>query len=95
MKTGMLTKEEVAAVDDEMKEMKRSSSRVNVTITAVKPNFKAAVSPGDPGDVVFVRRTSMRAGAVWADLVVGDRVSILFKTCAGRRIVSDAIKAPE
>jgi hypothetical protein len=68
-----------------------SSSRVVVTITAVKPNFKAATLLDSDG-VCFVRKTSMRAGAVWGDLAVGDQVSIVFKTCAGRSIVADAVK---
>ena len=70
-----------------------SSERLVVTIGAAKPNYKAAALPN--GKTVFVRKTTMRNGpAAWAQLATGDEVELEFKVCAGREIITDAIKLP-
>ena len=68
-----------------------SSERLIVTITDVKPNYKVACATDlQP---LFVRKTSMRGGpGTWAELKVGDRVSIVMKLAAGRAIVADAVR---
>ena len=79
--------------------MSSSGEPVVVTIGAVKSNYKAAALPGEPPNtppkLVFVRKTTMRDGpAAWAELAVGDQVELAFKNCAGRQIITDAIKIP-
>ena len=54
---------------------------------------KKTVTLPDSEEVLFVRKSSMRPGASWAELKLGDRVDITFKECAGRSVVTDAVKA--
>jgi hypothetical protein len=77
--------------------MSSSGDRIVVTIDAVKPNYKAAAldGGGPPNELIFVRKSSMRHGpAAWAELGVGDKVELKFKRCAGRPIITDAVKLP-
>lgn len=68
--------------------------RVIVIITDVQANYKVATpeSGGGAGEVLYVRKTSMRDRAAWAALRVGDRVDLAFRLAAGRAIVSDAVR---
>ena len=69
------------------------SERLVVAIGAIKPNYKAATLPS--GKTVFVRKSTMRHGpAAWAELAAGDEVELAFKVCAGREIITDAVKLP-
>lgn len=70
-----------------------SGERLVVSIGATKPNYKAATLPS--GQTVFVRKSTMRHGpAAWAELAAGDEVELAFKVCAGREIITDAVKLP-
>eukprot|EP00729_Bicosta_minor_P009792 gene9792-6461_t len=67
-------------------------SRIRLTITQVSQNYKPATVAGTD-KVVFVRKTSMRAGATaWQNLTVGDTCTAVFKEAAGRAILSDVLK---
>lgn len=66
--------------------------RITLTITQVSQNYKPA-TVGSTATVVFVRKTSMRAGAkAWQSLNVGDTCTAVFKEAAGRAILSDVVK---
>lgn len=70
-----------------------SEQRLVVTIGITRPNYKAATLPN--GKTVFVRKSTMRHGpAAWLELAAGDEIELAFKVCAGRDIVTDAIKLP-
>lgn len=56
-------------------------------------SFKGAwvAQPVGGGDVLFVRKSSLRDRAQWPELRAGSRVSLAIRRVAGRGIVSDAV----
>ena len=64
--------------------------RVVVELVAFKGAW-IAHPVGGGGDVLFVRKSSLRDKAQWAELREGRRVSLAIRRVAGRGIVSDAV----
>ena len=66
-------------------------ARVVVELAEFKGAWVARRVDEPSGDVLFVRKSSLRDKAQWTALRAGSRVSLTIKVVSGRGIVSDAV----